>query len=199
MNTTVTAAPATAAVTAITETLKAAAKHPQVDRQATWRIIGTPYSAARLTVADLSARIAGVSEQVPVLLHVPDLDCRDIAPVRSTVWNGALVLDIAPAEPDPGALPLDLDPPTPADLPVQGAPIPASRRAQPGVLTVGDLAAVLAGLPGHAPVMAVVPGWNGTDELVVDRADDHGTCLVLDTDYPSCDFYGPDTEDDADA
>ncbi|MBP0453989.1 hypothetical protein J5Y04_31270 [Kitasatospora sp. RG8] len=170
-----------------------------VDRYAPWRITGTPYSAARLTVGDLAARIADVPEQLPVLFYVPDFDCRDIAPLRSTTWDGALVLKSTPAEPDPAALLFDLDLPAPADTAEPGAPAPAGHRAQPGVLTVGDLAQVLVGLPDHAPVTALVPGWNGTDELVVDRADDYGTCLVLDTGFPSCDPCGPDDLEDADA
>ncbi|MEE1821220.1 hypothetical protein PUR61_03255 [Streptomyces sp. BE20] len=64
------------------------------------------------------------------------------------------------------------------------------------MLTVGDLAAVLAGLPDHAPVMALVPGYVGTTELVLERADDYGDCLLLDTDYPDCMPFGPDDADD---
>ncbi|MFB7675278.1 hypothetical protein ACFC26_28090 [Kitasatospora purpeofusca] len=204
MNSTVTADPASpeemgaAAVTAITEALKAAAtKRPPVDRQAHWRIEGTPYSAACLTVGDLTTRIADAPDHLPVLFHVPDFDCRDVAPLRSTTWDGALVLRTTPAEPDCSTLPLDL--PAPVDATLVGAAAPATRRVRPEALTVGDLARVLTDLPDHAPVMAVVPGWAGTDELAVDRADDYGDCLVLDTGYPTCDPYGPDDPEDTDA
>ncbi|MFJ2191580.1 hypothetical protein ACIOJE_27225 [Kitasatospora sp. NPDC087861] len=202
---TVTADPASpeemgaAAVTAITETIRAAAKRPQIDRSEGWRIAGTPYSAARLTAGDLAARIADVPDQLPVVFGVPDWNCRDIEPVRSTVWDGALVLSSAPVEPDPHALALDLALPAPAcasGVAPTAQPAAPRRTALTGVLTVGDLAAVLAGLPDHAPVMAVVHGWNGTAELVLDSADDYGECLLLDTDYPTCD---PDYIEDADA
>ncbi|WP_280684932.1 hypothetical protein [Kitasatospora sp. MAA19] len=200
---TVTADPASpeemgaAAVTAITETIRAAGRQPQVDRSAGWRIAGTPYSAARLTVGDLAARLTEVPGQLPVVFGVPDFDCRDIEPVRSTVWDGALVLSSAPVEPDPHALALDLHLPAPASDEAPTAQPAASRRtALTGVLTVGDLTAVLAGLPDHAPVMAVVHGWAGTAELVLDSADDYGECLLLDTDYPT---FGPDYVEDAEA
>ncbi|MEU4301936.1 hypothetical protein [Kitasatospora aureofaciens] len=189
-----------AAVTAITEALKATAKRPLVDRSEGWRIAGTPYSAARLTVGDLAVRIADVPGQLPVVLGVPDFDCRDFQPVRSTVWDGALVLRSVLAEPDPHALALDLDLPTPASNGAPTAQPTASRRtALTGVLTAGELAAVLAALPDHAPVMAVVHGWAGTAELVLDSADDYGDCLLLDTDYPTCDPFGPDDAEDAEA
>ncbi|MFD8597473.1 hypothetical protein ACFV1L_20965 [Kitasatospora sp. NPDC059646] len=194
MSITVTADPASpeergaAAVTAIVEAVKAAAQRPHVDRAVCWRITGTPYSAARLTVADLAARIAEMPEQLPVLLYVPDVDCRDAVPVRSTTWDGALVLHTTETDPDPDILPLD---PAPA-----GAHTAATGRlARTGQLTAADLRAALAGLPDHAPVMATVPGWAGTGDLVVESADDYGTCLVLDTDYPTCDPYGEHEDD----
>ncbi|MFE7194025.1 hypothetical protein [Kitasatospora sp. NPDC057541] len=201
---TVTADPASpeemgaAAVTAITETLKAAARHrPPVDRQEPWRIEGTPYSAARLTIGDLAARITRLPDHLLVVCGVPQWNRRAAWPVRATTWDGALVLHTTAPDPDPNAPALDLH------LPALGAargeaPCPqlavARRAGLAGVLTVGDLAAVLAGLPDHAPVMAVVPGWAGTAELVLEHADDYGDCLLLDTGYSTCDPFGPDDE-----
>ncbi|MER5353437.1 hypothetical protein ABT093_24265 [Kitasatospora sp. NPDC002551] len=200
MNTTitVTADPASpeemgaAAVTAITETLKTAAvKRPPVDRQAPWRIEGTPYSAARFTVGDLAAVLAGLPDHLPVMAGTPAWNARDIAPVRSTVWNGALTVKTTPAAPDPHTRPLDLGMPTPSPADDDTAmPAAASRRGLLGVLTIGDLAAVLDGLPDHAPVMVLVPGWCGDAELVLDYVTDDGDWLVLDADYPTCDPFG---------
>ncbi|MET8704203.1 hypothetical protein ABZW10_35935 [Kitasatospora sp. NPDC004723] len=205
MNTTVTvtADPASpeemgaAAVTAITETLKAAARRrPPVDRQEPWRIEGTPYSAARITVGDLAARIRPLPDHLLVVCGVPQWNRRAAWPLRSAVWDGALVLHTTASDPDPNALVLDLHLPAPAAADGEApCPQPAARRAGlAGVLTVGDLAAVLAGLPDHAPVTAVVPGWAGTAELVLEHADDYGDCLLLDTGYSTCDPFGPDGE-----
>ncbi|MGW4807180.1 hypothetical protein [Kitasatospora sp. NPDC004272] len=198
MNTTVTADPASpedmgaAAVTIVEAVRAAAVERPPFDRAATWRISGTPYSAARFTVAGLAARIRELPEQLPVLLYVPDFDCRGVVPVRSTSWDGALVLRTTKAQPDPDTLPLDLDlGPVPAGTGTAGT----GRLANTGHLTVAALRQALAGLPGHAPVMATVPGWAGTVDLVVDSAEDYGTCLALDTAYSSCDPYGAQRED----
>ncbi|MET9402105.1 hypothetical protein [Kitasatospora sp. NPDC002965] len=191
-----------AAVTAISQALKAAAANrPPVDRQAPWRITGTPYSAARLTVGDLAARIAGLPDHLLVVSGVPAWNRRAAWPVRSTAWDGALVLHTSAPEPDPNALALDLHLPLPTadgEAPTEQCAAPR-RTALIGVLTVGDLARVLAGLPGHAPVMALVPGWAGTDELVLDHADDYGDCLLVDTAYPNCEPFGPDDVEDAEA
>ncbi|MFE2174402.1 hypothetical protein [Kitasatospora sp. NPDC059462] len=203
---TVTADPASpeemgaAAVTAITEALKAAAaKRPPVDRQVPWRIQGTPYSAARLTVADLAARIARLPDHLLVVCGVPQWNRRAAWPVRSAVWDGALVLHTTALDPDPNAPALDLHLPAPAAADGEAPPAQpavARRAGLAGVLTVGDLAAVLAGLPDHAPVLAVVPGWAGTAELVLEHADDYGDCLLLDTGYSNCELFGPDDEHD---
>ncbi|MFJ6775991.1 hypothetical protein ACIQOV_34375 [Kitasatospora sp. NPDC091257] len=210
MNTTatVTADPAgpeemgAAAVPAITEVVKAAAKRPRVDRQAPWRITGTPYSAARLTVGDLTARIADMPDHLLVVSGIPQWNRRAAWPVRSTVWDGALVLHTTAPDPDPNALALDLHLPAPAPAADRDGEAPGPQPSVPrrtalaGVLTVGDLAAVLADLPDHAPVTAVVDGWAGTAELVLDHAADYGDCLLLDTAYSTCEFPGPDDEDD---
>ncbi|MGW3077871.1 hypothetical protein [Kitasatospora sp. NPDC001132] len=42
--------------------------------------------------------------------------------------------------------------------------------------------------------MVLVPGWNGTAELVADRVDDYDDCLLLDTDYPTCDPFSQSRE-----
>ncbi|MER6364460.1 hypothetical protein [Kitasatospora sp. NPDC001527] len=208
MNTTVTvtADPASpeemgaAALPAITEALKAAAaKRPLVDRQAPWRIEGTPYSAARLTAGDLAVRITRLPDHLLVVCGVPQWNRRAAWPVRSAVWDGALVLHTIAPDRDPNALALDLH--LPALAAAHGeAPCPqpavARRAGLAGVLTVGDLAAVLAGLPDHAPVTAVVPGWAGTAELVLEHANDYGDCLLLDTGYSTCELSGPDDTDD---
>ncbi|MFF4384446.1 hypothetical protein [Kitasatospora sp. NPDC001547] len=205
---TVTADPASpeeigaAEVTAITEAIKAAAaKRPPVDRQAPWRITGTPYSAARLTVGDLATRLTDMPEHLLVVSGVPQWNRRAAWLVRSTTWDGALVLHTTAPDPDPNALALDLHLPAPANANGTGeAPGPQRsgprRTALAGALTVGDLAAVLADLPDHAPVMAVVDGWAGTAELVLDRAADYGDCLLLDTGYSNCEASGPADEDD---
>ncbi|MFF2752060.1 hypothetical protein ACFVVA_41810 [Kitasatospora sp. NPDC058048] len=177
-------------VTTVTAISPDSALQPPVDRQKPWRITGTPYSAARLTVGDLAARIAGLPDHLMVVSGVPDWNRRAAWPVRSTTWDGALVLHTTVPEPDPNALALHL-PAAAADGESQAARPAAPRRTGlAGVLTVGRLAAVLAGLPDHAPVTAVVPGWAGTDELVLDRADDYGDCLLLDTAYSTCDPLG---------
>ncbi|MFJ4672824.1 hypothetical protein [Kitasatospora purpeofusca] len=211
MSITVTADPASpedmgaAAVSAITQTLEAAARHrPPVDRQTPWRITGTPYSAARLTIGDLITRIAGMPDHLLVVSGVPQWNRRAAWPVCSATWDGALVLRTTEPEPDPTVPTLDLRLPAPDRAPTDGeAPLPkpaaARRTALAGALTVGDLAAVLAGLPDHAPVTAVVHGWAGTDELVLEHADDYGDCLLLDTAYSNCAPVGPDDLEDADA
>ncbi|GAA2815216.1 hypothetical protein GCM10010441_44780 [Kitasatospora paracochleata] len=160
-------------------------EHRPVDRHRPWQITGTAYSAARITVADLADKLTDTPDHLPVSLGVPDWDCRDFAPLRSTVWDGALVLKTSPAETDPNTLDLDL----PAPVPTDGGKAPADGSEERGALTVGDLAAILAALPDHAPVMVLVPGWNGDTELVLDYVAEHSTCLVLDTDYPACDPY----------
>ncbi|MEE1821221.1 hypothetical protein PUR61_03260 [Streptomyces sp. BE20] len=87
-----------AAVTAITETLKAAAaKRPPVDRRAPWRIEGTPYSAARLTVGDLAARITRLPDHLLVVCGVPQ-------------WNRRAAGRCAPP---PGTAPWSCTPPRP--------------------------------------------------------------------------------------
>ncbi|MGY0466845.1 hypothetical protein ACW14Y_42300 [Kitasatospora sp. cg17-2] len=200
---TVTADPASpeemgaAAVTTITEAFEvAAAKRPPVDRRAPWRIEGTPYSAARLTTGDLTAVLAALPDHLPVVCGVPQWDRRAAWPVRATTWDGALVLHTTAPDPDPNALVLDLH--LPAPVPGGDArPAAARRTGLAAVLTVGDLAAVLAALPDHAPVTAVVPGWAGTAELVLEHADDYGDCLLLDTGYSTCEELSG--ADDADA
>ncbi|MFJ9447141.1 hypothetical protein ACIRRH_35625 [Kitasatospora sp. NPDC101235] len=103
-----------AAVTAITETLKAAARQPFIDCSAAWRITGTPYSAARLTVGDLTARITDLPDHLLLVSGVPAWNRRAAWPVRSLTWDGALVLHTTAPEPDPNALALDLHLPAPA-------------------------------------------------------------------------------------
>ncbi|MFF2123470.1 hypothetical protein ACFVXH_39700 [Kitasatospora sp. NPDC058184] len=177
-------------VTTVTAISPDSALQPPVDRQKPWRITGTPYSAARITTGDLATRLADLPENLPVMVGTPAWNRLDIAPVRSTAWDGALVLYTTPADPDPNSLTLDL----PAPAIAGAATTPSARRELLGALTVRDLATLLADLPDHAPVMVLVPGWNGTAELVADRVDDYDDCLLLDTDYPTCDPFGQSRE-----
>ncbi|RKE02934.1 hypothetical protein [Streptomyces sp. TLI_171] len=179
----------TAVTTAITRAVQHAGdSRLPVDRLAPWRISGTPYSAARLTVGDLAQLLVGLPERLPVLLAVPEGDCLDSRPVRSASWDGALVLHTTSTSPGPDTLPLDL----PRAAPDIAA---AAERAETDGLTAGDLAQVLADLPAYAPAMAVVEGWDGVDELVLEYAADYGTCLLMETEYPACSAYEADGED----
>ncbi|MEV7940876.1 hypothetical protein AB0O82_32705 [Kitasatospora sp. NPDC088264] len=55
-------------------------------------------------------------------------------------------------------------------------------------IAVGELRELLADLPDHAPVLILVPGWDGTQELPLKWAHWDGA-LALETDYNYPDCY----------